>query len=450
MAEQDKFLHPRAGDIVFAEKFTNTASVVGNGGTISGNPIIVNGIGQFDRTDDTVIYPKGIAPSFDNKTSITMICSFRTSDIGQAGSNYFISLPEAGGLNGIDMRITNTTAKFDLVTQADASTSITTEVAANTWYRLGLTYDGTTLRCYKDGAEVGNDTVTVGGGLKHDLGEFALGTIATGGTKTICDLKDVVLSSRGYTAQEMVDDNDGTTYDYMNRAIADYPMHDIIGATDPFITTDVAKGANLTYGDGAGGAAPTKDTIRNGNTYAGAEYLVASGSPFATASATAISLCIWIDIDVEDFDGVFIPVSDTAGASSGANDGYFFLLDDRGGGNPTKGINFSVHAVTNDTNRSILQDNVINNGINCLVLTYSAATDIIGYVDGVDVGGVRQGTGAGDYAPNTTKNFTLGATETLASFFIGGILAVKCFDFALTPTQVKDLYNKGPKYLGNL
>ena len=443
----------RATDYVFREQFFSDAELEANGGVISGNPVISNGVAAFDGTDDTVTYPQGDAPNFDNKPEIILICSFRTSDVAQAGNNYFIALPEAGGLNGVDMRITNTTITFDLVTHADNSITITTTVAADTWYRLGLTYDGTTLRCYKNGVEVGSDTVVAGSGIKHASGELHLATLSAGQSKTICDLgDDVVIGTRGYTAQEMLDDYNKTAFAYVNKDIAEWQMADKVGASSPFTTTDLVNGLDLTLGDGAGTGEPTKVSGRNEYTFSGSDYMEASGSPFANANATAMSVSAWINVQREDFDGVFATIADTGSASTSVNDGFFMVVDDRGGGSGTNGVLVSVHCLTNDTARTAASiDGVINNGLNFITMAYSDDNDLCIFVNGKDVLDTRTGTGSGDFVPNSTANFTVGAlAATLGSKFTGGIRPIRCHDFALTLTQHKDLYNKGPKYIGNL
>jgi len=152
----------------------------GNNGTISGAiwRRLHNGLWylSFDGTDDYVLV-NPIVPDFDEKSTVSMECWARIST-GCGENSYIISLPESAAANGIDLRWGSDTIYWDLNTHLDASSvDVTSAVSLNTWYHLVLTYDGTTLTGYKNGASIGSHAVTVGTGLKHDSKRFCVGAL---------------------------------------------------------------------------------------------------------------------------------------------------------------------------------------------------------------------------------------------------------------------------------
>lgn len=116
-------------------------------------------------------------PSMDEKSAITITCWAKVTATG-SGDDYMIELPEdSAGTNGCGIRNRVDEFVFDIKTHDDGTItdrSITYTYELNTWYRLALTYDGTTGKAYVNGVLADSDTVTLGDGIKHASGDICI------------------------------------------------------------------------------------------------------------------------------------------------------------------------------------------------------------------------------------------------------------------------------------
>jgi len=120
------------------------------------------------------------------------------------------------------------------------------------------------------------------------------------------------------------------------------------------------------------------------------------------------------------------------------------LFDDRGGGNPTNGVQAEIDVATGnciDANA----DNVISDTRwYHIAFTYAANTMRI-YVDGVEVSSVAGiCTGSGDYVPDTNSNHNIGALGDGNNINFDGIIdEVRLYDRTLSAQEVNALYQMG-------
>jgi len=182
------FAPPPSGSVLYYPGYPGTGSTItdfsgsGNNGTIA-NAIwrrLPSGLWylEFDGTDDYVD-TNPIVPDFDEE-SIVSIEIWAQVLTGCGENTYIIALPESSSTNGVDLRWGGNTIYWDLFTHADSSsTDVTSAISLNTWYHLALTYDGTTLIGYKDGASIGSHDVTVGTGIKHALKRLSIGSLSS-------------------------------------------------------------------------------------------------------------------------------------------------------------------------------------------------------------------------------------------------------------------------------
>ena len=121
---------------------------------------------EFDGVTD-FIYNNNI-PSMDEKSAITITCWVKLT-AARSGDDYIVELPEDSvGSNGCGIRADASNFVFDVRTHDDSTVgdeSITYTYGLNTWYRLALTYDGTTGKGYVNGVLADSDTVTLGAGI---------------------------------------------------------------------------------------------------------------------------------------------------------------------------------------------------------------------------------------------------------------------------------------------
>jgi len=157
-------------------------------------------------------YLANAALSFDTAPAITMELWVNPS--GNSGRDYIFSLPEASaGSNGQDIRWEGTNFELKMRTHSATSDTFITAGGTGTWYHLALTYDGTTARAYKNGAEFDNDAVLLGTGLKHASGEVNIGRFGSFGSYFNGLVDEVRLYDYALTAEQVyrrfIDTKDG-------------------------------------------------------------------------------------------------------------------------------------------------------------------------------------------------------------------------------------------------
>jgi len=271
MSTKDKDLFPAASDVVFAENFRNNASVANNGGTISGNPVIENGVGVFDGTGDYISYPK---PDFNYGGNFTVAgwinigaTTGNTAIFGQDtdGTYKVLFYQAAGGTN----------MYFYVVSASGTAYTPAYSFGLSTWRHFVCVYDSSLasnrLKLYMNGA-IASQVNGYAENVTTPVGKFEIGNYITDFNGSIKDLKII---NRSWTAQECLDDFQGSTFNYENKNVLNLPMHDKIGSAAPFTTSDLSgKGYDATYGDGTTASTfPTKASGDNYNTYDGGDYL---------------------------------------------------------------------------------------------------------------------------------------------------------------------------------
>ena len=138
-------------------------------------------------------------------------------------------------------------------------------------------------------------------------------------------------------------------------------------------------------------------------------------SPYFQEAAVAFSFACWFYTNPADWNATFDVVADTSGGNPGPNDGFFILLDDRGGINGLECVYVGVASVVNSydawqsTNHSVSTE-----GWYHLAVTYGSEdpTSRI-YLNGSEDTAVMRNDGSGNFTPRN-------AAMTLATSSAGG------------------------------
>lgn len=427
----------KALENVIEERFINPSIVKSQGGLVFGTPIINNGC-EFDGSTDYIRYPK---IRFNNTRQFSFNARLREVN-DYVSKTIFASDVATGPLLWF---VSSTGINF-FPNQSDTPVSWTGLTLTAPNLNVGLTFDADAQEAelFINGVSQGTRSTVV---LNDTAGVLEIGS-RLGATSVLDGIIDEfsfhtkILDATDFLS--FVDDSG-----LVLRPLEHFPLHDKVGVTAPFLSTDVIKGSGMQLGDGVAAATfPDKLDGKNGYSFDGNQYGLLDGSPLNDYSATEISVSVWFNVQQDDFDGVFVTLLDSAQGSTSINGGFFIILDDRGSGNPTNGFSMSLRASAARTYKS--PDNVIQNGLNHLVMTYDSSNDLRAYLNGEEVAGTLSGGGSGDFVPSSTDDVTIGATaNTLNNKFIGEILDFQFYTEALNPVKVAQLYHLGYKYLGN-
>jgi len=166
----------------------------------------INGSLDFDGTDDYVGVSSGY--SFDDKTEISISTWVK---VNGGDNDYIIELPESGGGgNGPGIHYISGNIDYHIVTHSDNSfTDVNFTPVIGTWYHVLLTYDGVTLKGYKNGEFIGSHDVTLGTGIKHATGETNIGRFGSAGFYSDAQIDEVKIYNYALTPEEVRRDFNG-------------------------------------------------------------------------------------------------------------------------------------------------------------------------------------------------------------------------------------------------
>lgn len=432
MATKDKDLYPPASQVLFAENWKSQSQAGNNGAVFVGTAKVQNGVAVFDGSASYVTHVNKSPFQQATTQPFTMSVDLKTTDttanVGVWGSGF------SGGGAGCFTFILNAAPNYMTAYVGVASGGYALgfgTVVANDgkWHRWVITRSGSNIYSYVDGVYKG--TTNIGATTTVYASHINSGTRAAGTAYLTGEIGRCLITKGAWTAQEVLDDFKGATYNYENKCILNLPMHNKIGTTS-FTTTDLSGKGN--YGTlGASTAAPTKLTDRNGYSFDGGDYILTSSSLGISGDAT-FSIETWFIKNDTISRALFY-----GGNMLGSLQGLSVYVNTVAGGQ------FSLEFAGGNGYRSAVSL-LNNNTIYHLVFTKTSGainTTTKMYLNGLEV--------AASSASANTPNITNG------QIYIGGaagaghngkIFKTKVWDIALTPTQVRDLYFKGSKYLG--
>lgn len=179
--------------------------------------------------------------------------------------------------------------------------------------------------------------------------------------------------------------------------------------------------------------------VADGLDFGGSDYINA-GSAKVGSATKGITVSTMVYTGSANFDGgVQAIVADNAGDPNNEN-GFFLIVDDRGGGDPTNGVRFDVDTVIGNVRAEWVVNGIVDIGWYHIIALYNPSIGQIKiYINGEEKTTVVDKTGTGNYIPDTDENLYLGALNNGSANFIGKINATTIYNLPLTAAQVKFL-----------
>lgn len=178
----------------------------GNDGDISGATWVGGKYGQALSFDGGNNYVNCGAPSVLNiRTAITVAAWVKPVLTGD--TNQGICCKDDNSERAWNLRLISNKANFAVKNASDTSVSVTDDDAltADVWTHLVGTYDGETVIIYKDGVEVGSDSLT--GLIKSSTDEVWLGAYYANGSNNFKGVIDEVrIYNRALGLDEVLDE----------------------------------------------------------------------------------------------------------------------------------------------------------------------------------------------------------------------------------------------------
>jgi len=444
--------------VAFRENFDSVASVVDNGGVITGTPTFDKG-GVFDGVTDKITYGAAIAPVNLFKGGGAVAATITADSIG-AGSAGYITSKEGASNSGWFFYLsddTGTTAKlnfFCYFTTLDArwrsNSAVITygqkhDVAVS--YNSSSTANDPTL--YVDGVAVSITEITTPAGVADDDSTEPLKI----GTSFDGTIKNLSLYKGTKTAEEILDIYEQDTFEEIDdsKFLVSLPLRANYDDGANQVTENIGSlGGQVTVGDGAtAGTFPTQLTPK-GMTFDGtAEYLWSDGTYLDITSLQILG-------DVT-FGGLVRLNSDPAVANA-------VIIGQLIEGE-TEATN-CLYSLQTTTNNALHYLHEYGNGVNAsinyayelplgswvhayIVRDISAQTADL-YING-EFSESYDFSGASNPTTGTSTEFWIGVNVGFAPdrFVPMSIIQPRVIASALTPTQIKELANRDLRMINN-
>lgn len=413
---------------LFVEDFKSPFSVAENSGTASNKPTISSGM-TIDANTQNILYSQSF-PNLDDFT-IMLEGAFNLAGSNDYSAMFYFRIGTGVGENLIRIFKSPTVSRL---TFRIADGVATRDCAMNSGYNIPtnkcvihLTRSGNTMKIYVDGVLQGT---TTGGSTVGTIPISQATTKAIGYGVHVAAIKgrydNVELWNREFTAQEVQDSYANSTLNYLNKFKCYAPLQDQIGAST-FTTSDVVRGNDLTVTNA------TKLSGRNGYSSAGSARLASSQNLFEDTGK--ITVAAWCRLGDKASTQAITSYEDSA-----LDVGGLILYYHTGGQYFFYTGSSSSPAIFNELSGQ------------------PELAFIVGTYDGTNtsiyVNGVKGTDSASPTAPEVTSDMLLNAFvrgNNVSQKCASGteVYAVGVADFALTETQILDLFNKGPEYLTN-
>ena len=216
----------KAQGVVFSEKFENTASVLKNGGTITGNPTIANGMTVTVNGTQGIVY-NNTTTLLNGATKATF--KLKWYQVGASDSNYLAYICDGGSNYKVSFGVISGVFRVHLTNGTTYAYFSTTAV---TTYDLRIVYDGTQATA-NNRIKIWNMAT----GVPVSISLSYVGTLPTsipltsvsrliiggydGGPSFATAVGTVyqeytIIQGLAWGTQEMIDDYAGTTYSKVN------------------------------------------------------------------------------------------------------------------------------------------------------------------------------------------------------------------------------------------
>jgi len=432
---------------------TNAYDTSGNGntGTLTLGPTWTNGkVGaalKFDGNNDYV----SATPPVVGMTQGTMESWVKFDSLGP-GVQTPMGIGNAGaGKWRIDV-YADGTAVADFWLDGNA-TSASGVIVAGVFYHLAATFDGTTKRMYVNGRQVASavSAVTAVNASTVQISGYTPGGYIVNG---LIDHVRIFNYARtpaqiaydynrgGPVGWWKMDECQGTVANDSGGlgtigGIGGNPGTITIGATGTQTAVGTCTTAGTAWGNGVNGK------YSNSLNFDGTDDYVSVGSPVPTSlqATTAITLAAWIKPAANGGSLLYQIVGSQY--DTGGYRGATIFIDGRT--SPVGKIHFQIgdgsgwHAIENPAGAYIAPLNVWTH----VVAVWSSGNQGRVYFNGVLDSVIYQNAWSGSIGYSAGQEFSIGRQNDASRYFNGKIDDVKIFNYALTTTQVKTLYNAG-------
>ena len=213
----------------------------GNNGTFSGSPTWIgssqiDGGLDFEASDGADSISVG---SFDvSGTELTLSAWIKPETDGY--DQRIITKSTSSSVSTQYWQLNNELGSTEFRLKAGGTTDrliVSTSLAAGTWYHLAGTYDGTTMRLYIDGVEVGNLVHSVGGALSTSASvPVVIGDSPSGSRAYDGEMDDVRVYQRALTATDIT-----TLYAYSDAAASNDKTVLLVTAGSPLTSEESTR-----------------------------------------------------------------------------------------------------------------------------------------------------------------------------------------------------------------
>jgi hypothetical protein len=301
-------------------------------------------------------------------------------------------------------------------------------LAANTWYHLAGTYDGTTIRLYVNGAACGTPTTTSVALDTSSPIQFA----NSNPTATTRAIDDVRIYNRALSAAEIT-----TQYQSYNSAlglggaggainlgkglVGEWSMNGNAKDTTPFSGNGTVSNATLTT--------DRKGSANSAYSFNGTNAMISipdsSALDFGTGDFTESA---WVKSTATQVSGMFPMIINKAGAPSGFGFDLMLYASTSFSGPAIEVFDGVQHGVYTNVN--------IRDGVWHSVVGVRSGSTISLYVDGSFIGSSGGVTGS----VNTTNTLDIGGTGNSSGWANASIDDVRLYNRALSAAEIAALY----------
>jgi len=423
----------------FSEPLASAGDVVANNGSITGTPTFSRADGSnLDGSTDRILYNENPLPTNNVFSMVGWVRCEGTSASSIRGTA-FGSATFTVAIKGVVVRVNSGNGDLvisfgDGATSDNTITFVTDIVTTNvdTWYHIALTYNGTNMIGYTNGASVGT--------VAQAYGDSALETFEIGYQTNLNntesywqgDVKGVKVFHRVLTATELLDMYEQDVYHYRNNPIVNLPMDfERYDATNSD-TLDISGNGN-----DAGITNATKLTDRKGYNFDGTgDYLTVthdSSMNIGTGNYT-FSMWVYVTTMVKAQHHTLI-VKDNPETATG----WIFQVIATGATPGT--VNFRRNAGNVYVSTQQIQQGTWNH-----LVFQRIGTGHYFFLNGI----LDPTSGINAFDMDNTEDMLIGYRNVAYNGYLTGRVAeFKQWNSALTRTQIQDLYRKELKQVND-
>ncbi len=318
----------------------------------------------------------------------------------------------------------------------------------NKWYHIAYTFStvaGETMRLYVNGVEVSNSSVLVNWSFNsNDI-------IVGGSTDLFWEEYKGEIDELSFWSSHLTESEILSLYEQQSQLKSENtglneswsPNWDQLIGYWSFDGHWEDSSGQLRHGTANGNVNAHPDSVVGSSSaqFDGVSDFINIGtSPFSLESAQSMTILGWVKVDNSTYDGSVAYLVDSSGGLVTTNDGFWVILEDRGGLEPEESIQFAVKTTSGSVERIHAGDNAIRSNIwHHFAVTFKEGVGKI-YIDGVDKTVQRLDT-TGDMLPSALS-INIGAVNSGSSGLNGFLDDISFFSEALSYADVNRVYHR--------